>query len=66
MPQVVSTPVAVVRERLMCDCGGEIIRTDGGVRLSNPAQYPHECNKCGQHQYIRGGSYPRIRYDETL
>ena len=62
MSKILSSPVSVVKDRLICDCGGEIVRTDGGVRMSNPPQYPHECNKCGEHQYIRGESYPRIRY----
>ena len=29
-----------------CDCGGEYIAT-GMVLTSYPAQYPHECDKCG-------------------
>jgi len=61
MPHVVTEPVTVVRERLLCDCGGELIRTDGGDLLSKPPQYPHECNKCGAQQYVRGVSYPRIQ-----
>lgn len=62
MTSIVSEPVSVVRERLMCDCGGEMVATGGGALLTSPPRYPHECNKCGAHEYVRGASFPRIRY----
>ena len=60
------TEVRTYQVRLMCEkCdGGEMLPT-GILLTSNPAQYPHRCNKCGHEDTPRGGkSYPRTEYDE--
>ena len=42
-----------------CDvCGEGYMRPLGTVLLSNPAQYPHRCNKCGAEMNVRGHTYP--------
>lgn len=51
--------------RLMCEkCdGGEMIPT--GICLpSNPALYPHKCDKCGYEESVRGKTYPRVEHEE--
>lgn len=43
--------------------GGEYLPT-GRVLLSNPPQYPHECNNCGEEKIFEK-SYPTLEYVEV-
>lgn len=56
-------PVAVKVVRLVCECGGEIVRAGGFSLSSCPPQHPHECKACGKEMYVPGGkTYPHLRY----
>jgi len=57
-----SVTVRVVRVKLICECGGEMLPT-GESLLSYPAKYPHVCSKCG-HTEKKTRRYPRIDYEE--
>lgn len=48
---------------LMCDCGGEMRHT-GMVLTSNPAQYPHKCEKCGATETRFDEIFPHIVYEK--
>ena len=63
--KILQTPVNVVMEYMICDCG-EKMEWTGQALMSNPAQYPHKCNdtKCGKEETARGEPYPRIKYLE--
>ena len=42
--------------------GGEYLPT-GVVLLSNPPQYPHKCNRCGETK-VFNQKYPRYEYEQ--
>lgn len=48
-------------KRLICDCGGEMLST-GICLTTDPAQYPHMCNRCGKTENIFGVTYPSLEY----
>ena len=62
MTSVVETQVRPVHQRLMCDCGGEMVYT-GTMKMSNSPWYEHECTAdgCGAHTSSRL-RYPRIAW----
>jgi hypothetical protein len=49
--------------RAMCECGGEY-EHQGLVLTSWPAQYPHECNRCGKMETFLS-QYPKFEYKEV-
>lgn len=52
--------VKTYRVKLMCDtkdCTGEML-PDGRCLMSNPPQYPHVCNVCGNTDNVFGKKYP--------
>ena len=50
---------------LECDeCKDGIMIYNGIVLTSNPPQFPHICNKCGEKKNIRGKKYPYIKTEE--
>jgi len=55
--------VKTYRERLYCECGGEMLPT-GMIYSTMPPQYPHQCQVCGA-QAIAPDSFPRVVYDES-
>ncbi len=49
------------------ECGiGEMEISAGGVLLTFPEQYPHQCNYCDYYQYFSGVQYPYIKYQTTI
>ena len=60
-------PVQPVRVDYKCDmpgCTGRM-RPTGATLMSNPPQYPHDCNTCGVRMTFRGVTYPYIAYEEV-
>lgn len=54
-------PVQPIRVSYACDkCGGDVLPT-GLCLTSIPAQYPHDCQQCGE-RYTFTSLYPRIEY----
>ena len=56
---VAQVPVHTFRERMICECGGEM-KGHGTVMLSSPAQQVHACEQCGRSKTICEPFYPRI------
>lgn len=57
-------PVQPVRVSYACDqCGGDVLPT-GMCLTSCPAQYPHDCQQCGE-RYTFTSLYPRVEYVGT-
>jgi hypothetical protein len=65
MSKETTTLVATVMFRLMCDCGGQMVPT-GITLLTDPLQYPHECDACGKVETISNKKYPYVGYKEAL
>lgn len=63
MPTITKTPVTWNLERLICECGGEMMRF-GPTLMSYPPQYVMWCGKCGA-QETRYESYPRVMWEEV-
>lgn len=58
-------PVQLVRVSYACDqCGGDVLPT-GMCLTSYPAQYPHDCQDCGE-RYTFTSLYPRIEYVDAV
>lgn len=58
-------PVQPMRVSYACDkCGGDVLPT-GLCLTSIPAQYPHDCQQCGE-RYTFTALYPRIEYVDTV
>lgn len=64
MPKEQLTPVETYMARLICDCGGEMKATSGPQLMSDPPKIPHECDRCGAMQYVRGKAYPHVVHKE--
>ena len=47
--------------RLYCECGGEM-KPNGMSLMSNPPQYPHNCDRCGYKENISDKRYPLTIY----
>ena len=56
---------SVVAKEVKLSCGGQcsgfMESVHHPVRLSNPPQYLHRCNKCGSEEWVRGKTYPYVR-----
>lgn len=59
-----SKEVKVYQDKLYCPICESEMEFTGAVLLSNPAQYEHECPKCGKRLNL-SKSYPCIRYEEV-
>ena len=44
----IESEVRTYVRRAMCECGGEYVRDyESPTLMTNPPQYTHKCNKCG-------------------
>jgi hypothetical protein len=58
--KITTEAVQVVRERLMCECGGEYKSTGCG-KMGIVAQYQHQCDSCRDIDWF-AVVYPQIVY----
>ncbi len=59
------TEVKTYQVTYTCDVCNEGEMQPAGVTLmSNPAQYPHKCKKCGSEKTFRS-KYPKIVYEQN-
>jgi hypothetical protein len=60
---VVRYPVETIRERLMCECGSEMLFS-GSQKLSKPPLNEHVCKACGKEDWRRDEIFPRVIYEQ--
>jgi hypothetical protein len=47
-------PVKTFLRYALCNCGGRLKGIPGSTMLlSDPPQFLHKCQKCGEHSYLR-------------
>jgi ribosomal protein L34E len=62
---VVRVPVRTYRERLVCECGGELVVTYARSKLVG-REYLHKCQRCGaETEWMDNDRYPRIVHEEV-
>lgn len=61
-PEIREEEVKVVMEHMYCPSCGTEMKFTGIVLTSYPAQYPHECPKCGYRYTTMEGMYPLLKY----
>jgi hypothetical protein len=54
--------VLPVRQRAICECGGELV-SDGTSFLTHPPKYQHECEECGIKETF-SVVYPRVVFKD--
>ena len=56
----VFTDLRVVLVQMQCECGGEMVKEEGGV-VGEDGKHPHVCKKCGKREMF-DVVYPRVKY----
>ena len=65
MGNIIQVPVQSFIEKKLCQMctDGQVESTEDPMLLSDPPQFVHRCNSCGNEQYFRD-KWPKIVYKE--